>query len=374
MSEKIHEVLQLIKNINNTRSYPSDTISLLNKFASILRGDHETYYSKLFENNSTLIDNIIRELTEPTESNIKLTLLLISKAILFKSSLTGLWQVAPYDEESLMKKMIDTAFDQNEISKLYYESLITTKDLISIHKDKNDTNYVQKSNHLQEVFNNIESKVNDYEGSLEQHKNEVNKIIEKLEITIQSNYGILEKAFKEFRESKKKEIFISIFTMFLLSTAAIYTAYLGHTFGIAYNTMQSAIESSQDILSILTDSSNSTTAIKTSQIAGILKEKYTPHPAISTIGIIIIEILTIYFFRLAHHNFQSARHELLQIETRISLCKFAPIYHSMLEKNEKLSEFSRHIFSPLTTHNTPPPQPTDAITQLADSIAKTCKR
>lgn len=117
------------------------------------------------------------------------------------------------------------------------------------------------------------------------------------------------------------------------------------------------------------------------------KVNFTATTHIHTIwAFIFLDVILIYFFRIALNNYYAARDELLQIQMRKALCQFAPQFKAFARtttnssKNSdecpatvsdgSLDEFARHIFSPLNSRMTPTPHPLDFINQLTSTTKK----
>lgn len=93
-------------------------------------------------------------------------------------------------------------------------------------------------------------------------------------------------------------------------------------------------------------------------------------PAIAQmLSILTLEIILIYFFRVALHNWQSLRAQALQLELRKSLCAFIEGYAKFARDNEKssqnLSKFESLIFSGLISEPGQLPSTFDGFDAMA---------
>lgn len=93
-------------------------------------------------------------------------------------------------------------------------------------------------------------------------------------------------------------------------------------------------------------------------------------PAIAQmLSILTLEIVLIYFFRVALHNWQSLRAQALQLELRKSLCAFIEGYTKFARENEKitqnLAKFESLIFSGLISEPGQLPSTFDGLDAMA---------
>lgn len=94
---------------------------------------------------------------------------------------------------------------------------------------------------------------------------------------------------------------------------------------------------------------------------------------LSSIPIISLILVFVYFFRLLMFNFKSVKSQLLQIELRMTLCQFIQSYieyaKDFKEKDKDLlSRFESIIFSGLVTDESKLPSTFDGFEQLAQLI------
>lgn len=173
--------------------------------------------------------------------------------------------------------------------------------------------------------------------------NELKSEIKKYSEIKDASYKELENSFSIFMQRKQKEKMISLIASCFIACAAIFFAYLGISEG---GFIEPVLKS-------------------------IAEDKMISH---QTISFITIEALLIYFFRICLNNYYSARDECLQLEIREALCKFAPHYVAFSDgEDDKLSDFAKHMFSPMVSNVSKSPHPIDFAGQLTD-LAKAIKK
>lgn len=88
-----------------------------------------------------------------------------------------------------------------------------------------------------------------------------------------------------------------------------------------------------------------------------------------------LELLLLYFFRVALHNFRSIKAQLLQIELRMTLCQFVQSY-AEYAKNARdgspglLERFEQVVFSGIVTDESSIPSTFDGFDQIANLFDK----
>lgn len=86
------------------------------------------------------------------------------------------------------------------------------------------------------------------------------------------------------------------------------------------------------------------------------------------------ELLFIYFFRVALHNFRSIKAQILQIELRMALCQFVQNYAEYAKEAKDssalLERFEQVVFSGIVSSESAIPSSFDGIEQIAGIIEK----
>ncbi|MBO0368271.1 hypothetical protein GIB23_14305 [Pseudomonas putida] len=88
------------------------------------------------------------------------------------------------------------------------------------------------------------------------------------------------------------------------------------------------------------------------------------------------ELLALYFFRVALHNFKSVRSQLLQLDLRMTLCQFIQSYAEYGKKmragggEETLAKFEQVIFSGIVGNDTDIPSTFDGLDQMVKILDK----
>jgi hypothetical protein len=87
------------------------------------------------------------------------------------------------------------------------------------------------------------------------------------------------------------------------------------------------------------------------------------------------ELLFIYFFRVALHNFRSIKAQLLQIELRMTLCQFVQSYADYAKSAREgstglLDKFEQIVFSGIVNDESAIPSTFDGLEQLAGLVEK----
>ena len=87
---------------------------------------------------------------------------------------------------------------------------------------------------------------------------------------------------------------------------------------------------------------------------------------------ITVEILLLYFFRIFLQNFNSAKSQIMQLETRNSVCQFIEPYIKFKIENKdseaSLSSFESLVFSNLAPSDEKVPSTFDGLEQLGRLI------
>ena len=86
--------------------------------------------------------------------------------------------------------------------------------------------------------------------------------------------------------------------------------------------------------------------------------------------IVAVEILLLYFFRIALTHFNSTKAQLLQLEIRMALCGFIDDYMKFAKENkgQDLSKFEAMVFSSIAPDEEKIPSTFDGVEQLANLI------
>lgn len=88
-----------------------------------------------------------------------------------------------------------------------------------------------------------------------------------------------------------------------------------------------------------------------------------------------LELLLLYFFRVALHNFRSIKAQLLQIELRMTLCQFVQSYAEYAKSARDgssglLERFEQVVFSGIVTDENSIPSTFDGFDQIANLFDK----
>ncbi|OJT50010.1 hypothetical protein [Pseudomonas moraviensis] len=93
----------------------------------------------------------------------------------------------------------------------------------------------------------------------------------------------------------------------------------------------------------------------------------------SVAALLALELMLIYFFRIALHNFRAIKSQMLQIDLRMTLCQFINSYvefASDARKSDKelLSRFEQIIFSGIVSEDSLIPSTFDGLEQVAKIV------
>ncbi|MCT4627906.1 hypothetical protein [Halodesulfovibrio sp.] len=148
--------------------------------------------------------------------------------------------------------------------------------------------------------------------------------------------------FEDYKKQKKKEQYIAFICCFMSISGLLF-------FG------NKAMISHYDLISKLIKNNKEIT--------------YTMILASNWVNI-FVEFLLFYVFRITLQNYYAARDEALQLGLRETVCRFLPIYREFVkDKNCDFNDFSKLIFSPLSSRLGTTPKITDPITELASAIS-----
>lgn len=203
------------------------------------------------------------------------------------------------------------------------ESVAVTRQFISSSRDVNAFNEKWK-----DCFDEKEKKIAGLESRL-------TKIREKY------NFIGLKNGFSEIKRTKKIEKWLSFFLMFIFFILIIAP--------IIYETTR---------LQELT-----------------LKKEFSFLNLVPLIPIMSLDFLLIYFFRIVHHNYQSAKDQLVQIDLRVTMCAFIDGYvdfkDRMIKDDKKISldTFEKLMFSNIATTGKDIPSTYDGLESLAKIIS-----
>ncbi|MGA6580795.1 hypothetical protein ACPEHY_22985, partial [Providencia sp. NPDC089923] len=216
----------------------------------------------------------------------------------------------------------------------------------------NDINESVKSKHAECV--RIESKVNDYESNINMLYDEKSKVIKndldekqsKLDelkkylsdLSIDYNFAGLTKAYSNIYISKNKERWASLAVLIFLAI-------------LSFSPLS---------IKVITETNN----------------KISDVNIVHYLGFSALTIISLYFFRVALHNYNSIKAELTQIKLRMNLCMFVDNYSDFSkskDNREALDKFENIIFSNIQPNENNIPSTFDGLEQLAsliDSLTK----
>ncbi|WBF68272.1 hypothetical protein LN040_03975 [Desulfovibrio subterraneus] len=344
MNELLDELNRSIETaILMTRHEAADS-SALRKSAQSITNKQESDYKEILIYEQQNIRSAIEILKDGNIGNekIKKAAIILAQIVAIKCSVKSTIQGSPVNEFEIIKylsKEVANINNGEEILETIFHLNNTVKSL-SLNEDKDF--YLDIYSKLNEKQTQLNNTIKETETKAKEHENKISNLIATLNKTLNNTFNNLEQSFKDFSKTKKNECRISLGITFLIGLLTLITAYISLSETGVFSTL-------------INEPTNN--ALKISNRA---------------IALIIIEILLIYFFRISLHNYYTARDELLQLNIRATLCRFAPIYATFSENKEsKLQDFARHIFSPLAPKNVNTPQPTDFITQIVDSIKNT---
>lgn len=168
--------------------------------------------------------------------------------------------------------------------------------------------------------------------TIEAYDKEVNKILHNY------NFAGLHNGFAKMHEEKSSEKTSNLISMFLLGGASFFLAL------------------------ILALTSYNLTSIE----AGIDLKIMTLIPILG------IEVLTLYFFRLAYIEYRSTVSQILQIKLRMTLCQFIQSYAKYAKEvgGESLTKFENIVFSGIVPDPQNIPSTFDGVEQISQLIEK----
>lgn len=354
----------------NAEGALSEHQKIISRFSDLLENDRKSEYQKIFSVQPSLLSNIEFFLQrEPPllEPDIIQLAIIISRIVTLKWLITGRIQKAPIDESTFHFYLSDIT-PQSEIlintlelcsdftHQLYgipYERLKEHQNIFSrttdelqqtLEKLTADTQKELKAK-LQAIEANAMQEREKLAQQIEQEKMAAQDVILKYEVLKESALNTLAESFSRFKTTKRTEKnnwLKSVWLFGIIATVVALTGIFIHP-----------------LTNITFNSLNLNTVI--ASIAPLF-EKGLPY-------IFIFEILIIYFFRISLTNYYAARDELLQIEIREALCLFAPTYTAFAAADDnRLEDFSKHVFSPIASKLNPTPHPLDFLAQVSKAF------
>ncbi|WP_419783257.1 hypothetical protein [Maridesulfovibrio sp.] len=220
------------------------------------------------------------------------------------------------------------------------ETYYTWKNLAAnIYKKELDSKIADKEPLLQK----IDRQKRDFVDLIVKSKSEIQAETENYKKIRDAAYNELAKSFSKFKFRREVAKYTALVISLILGVLALWAAY-------------SIINGGGIVKPIL---------------ISYTEGKVIPH---GIVALVVIELLAIYFFRISLQNYYSARDECLQLDIREALCKFAPHYVEFSKQSDQeLSEFAKHIFSPMVSNISKSPHPIDFAGQLTD-LAKAIKK
>ncbi|MFA9396323.1 MAG: hypothetical protein ACERJ1_16665 [Halodesulfovibrio sp.] len=322
------------------------------------------------KNNSALVLEIYKYTerhTQLSDDEILKLARAVSYFIMLKCSVSGQIQVSPNNEHVFFsfysgtleqnhsfQEAIDFTRDFTyqryglEIEKLKELSAVFSKNRSQLETSLSEYNQTAQKD-FQDALSNMEitSKAQ-YElllKKIDKEKNSLNKLILKYQQVSSGALTSLSRAFRTAKKIKRTEMDGWKKTSRNLGIAAL---------GFAL------------ICILIHPAGDFLTTFKESETIGAFITNYFSG---SLVYLLIFEGLLIYFFRIALNNFHASRDELMQLEIREALCKFAPTYTAFADPNDnRLENFSKHIFSPIISKLNPAPHPFDFLGQVGQAV------
>jgi hypothetical protein len=192
---------------------------------------------------------------------------------------------------------------------------------------------------LTQIGQSIDQKINDWKLHLDATENKANSLGDLLKIQAQAfNFVGLHKGFSDLSDGIKRELKIARIGMGLFGFLVLVPGFM-------------------DVLLILTKGFD-------------LSKSSLQNVVAVTLAVVSITLLFLYFFRLALRKADSCRAQLLQVQLRMSLCRFIQSYadysNEIRAKNsDALAKFESIIFSGIVSSDDKLPSTFDGIEQLA---------
>ncbi len=232
---------------------------------------------------------------------------------------------------------------------------------------------------INEVSNDIDTTVSNWENRLKQSEtscqdiqNKIDKYIEALKkYSEEFAFLGLFKAFEGFFKRKKSENRAWGAMAVIIACAMFLIVVFGHQIADKIeDKIAVPIEQVITISSKLTDSKSVVSEKKEVspkvESQTLNEEKFNWASISKLLPIMGIEILLLYFFRISLTHFNSTKAQMLQLEVRMSVCQFIQDYVSFVKENKDvdLSKFEAMVFSAIASDDEKMPSTFDGIEQL----------
>ena len=113
------------------------------------------------------------------------------------------------------------------------------------------------------------------------------------------------------------------------------------------------------------------TAIPSISYFSDIWENWNNKKIVSFISLVSLEAILIYFFRIILSNYKAVKAQIMQIELRMTLCRFIQRYAKYAEtltNKAALAKFENIIFSAISSDSENLPNPFDGINQMANLL------
>ncbi|MEG0860231.1 MAG: hypothetical protein RSG92_17505 [Pseudomonas sp.] len=221
---------------------------------------------------------------------------------------------------------------------------------------------------------------NEIEKDLSKRTQEVNELRKALsEYETGFNFVGLFNGFKGMRDEKAKEARTNFYLLIFLALLMVTPFFIKIgmlAFGdpsAGATAVQVAVEAEKVV------AEPSKVAVGVSSKSSLGDSEKTPVIAEYILNFLLfvgIELLALYFFRVALHNYRSVRSQLLQLNLRMTLCQFIQSYAEYGKKmraggsEETLAKFEQVIFSGIVGGDTDIPSTFDGLDQVVKILDK----
>ncbi|MEZ6853145.1 hypothetical protein [Halodesulfovibrio aestuarii] len=334
---------------------------IINNFIQLL-SEYEDAYNMTAEICPELIDSIKMVLSNPEnklDMTTKYLAKLLAKFVAIKCLYTGVTRNTPTNENTFIQFLSQTS-TQSHILRTALDIMGTIAHSNSYKLDNVQTelaNTTDKINHdidqlksntistLSEIEDDVQTTKENLIKKLDSEKEAATDLLDKYQSISTAALDKLASSFATFSTEKRKEVDNWLSSTKIFGWVAVIIAFLAI---IAHP---------------------ATGLITQLEAAKGAEETITTFFSSNVIYFFMIEALIIYFFRISLNSFYAARDELLQLEIREALCKFAPTYTAFADADDtRLDNFTKHIFSPLTSKLNPTPHPLDFLGQVCNVV------
>lgn len=380
------ELRALVANIDNisidiNNFFLATELNILKTASEHFRGYESNWYHLYNDNyfdisyfsqqlNQVDMSDVVNELSS---NSIKYPLLCELSLALYRYRLIFINNCRLNISPEVINYISDNSDSKHEILRNYYVDWLNIPIQVTSRNANRAVNTIENSRGIiSRLSDHIVEKNRKIRAEFEQERqtliDEITIQTKKYEDIVTASFDKLEKAFGDFETKKEQErdklLSICRWTGGLAVAVLVFGILSGNIF---------------DTISWLASKASS-------------KVTFTTSTHIHTIwATVFLDILLIYFFRIALNNYYTARDELLQLQMRKALCKFAPQFKAFAgdptstsqqtppqaskENNStttsnNLDEFAKHIFSPLNSRMNPAPHPLDFLGQVTEAVKK----